>query len=393
MEFTTDEIYTDSVYALIDEVDGTSTQTKMPEMSSNMIFYNQLSDKDVCVFMPNGFSIDQASLRICSYSRRCVRKLNTFDHISIVRTHSSRVLPIKSKSNIKNYRMNYSDCRGSFILKNPSISNLTYVDISNNNLTKLHLENVHVLREVYASSNCITDITIKNNPCLERLNLDNNKIVEITTDMSTNSSMAYLSLNNNKISYICTSYIPESLVFLFLNNNILTVCDVSNHEKLYSLSVNDNNLCLLLFENTKLVTVNAEKNVLIHVNPQKLFSSLPSLYLLNLKDNVFIEFDEVDDGEECVVCLEDMKLFRTYKFCLHRFCIRCSYTCRHCPLCRAPIYDNANYVRPISLSSGASITNNELGQIDGEIYEHRNSIYSRGDDFYSSLDDPYEFAF
>lgn len=304
-----------------------------------------VNDASMCINMIEGRLIEQ-NIKILSYSKKCIKKLNKLNRISIFNSRVYKPVPIDRKfSLIVNYYM-YGNClSGSFILKNPLVCHLKYLNISQNNLECLCLENIDCLREVEAKSNLIKYINIKNNKQLQKLDLENNLIVNIDKSLSSNISLFSLNLSNNKINIFDCDILPKSIKVLKLDYNRILSLDITMCKNLHTLSISNNHLCLFLIENKELVNLNVQHNILSNINPQKMFTENPNLSRLNMEDNPFIEYTTHEHGKECTICLEMASLMRVYRYCLHEFCYNCSFKFIKCPYCRAPIYDKSNFSR------------------------------------------------
>lgn len=282
---------------------------------------------------------------IRGYTRKCANYINKFSAISIISTKIERPVAILPNSQIVNYEMSLNELKGSFILRNPISSCIRYIDISINKLTYLCIDRVNTLIELNASSNNLLHVSIKNNENLTRINLRNNLIKNV--DLSKNSKLVYVDLSFNSLVHINNQMISDSVIYLLATNNKLEVCDMSGHKNLHTLNVCDNKIYVFdIFDifNTNLKNVYATNNMIFGLNPQFLFTSIKSLDTLCLNDNPFIEY-EVCVDRECDICLERPELFRTFKYCLHSFCYRCTCMVSWCPVCRAPIFDSSNFHR------------------------------------------------
>ena len=133
--------------------------------------------------------------------------------------------------NLSNNNLNNID-----VSSNIKISNL---NLANNNLSSINLNNNTNLINLYLENNNISNVDLSHNTQLSQIDINNNNLTSI--DVSNNTSLIILSLNDNNLNSINVSN-NIYLQVLFLDNNNLSSIDLSNNLQLDSLSIKNNNL-------------------------------------------------------------------------------------------------------------------------------------------------------
>ena len=171
------------------------------------------------------------------------------------------------------------------------LTNLTKIDLSYNNITKIDVKSFEELTDLSLFYNKLTTVDVTNNAKLKVLSLYNNDIESI--DLTKNTELTYLSLSNNKINNIDITK-NTKLNYLSLAGNNLSDIDLSQNSELNTLYLFDNH-----FMHLNLIGVNkiTDKNN-INITPQAREFTLAkenNQYTLNLK-----AFDNTLDPEKVV---------------------------------------------------------------------------------------------
>jgi len=119
---------------------------------------------------------------------------------------------------------------------------LTYLDVSNNNLTSINVSNNEYLLELYCDNNNLTSLDVSQNFNLRCLYCADNNIS--TLDLSNNPDLYLLICSNNELTTLDLSS-NLSLQELYCAGNNLTSLDVSQYQSLWRLDCSDNNLTTL----------------------------------------------------------------------------------------------------------------------------------------------------
>jgi len=125
-----------------------------------------------------------------------------------------------------------------------SLSELTSLNLYNNNLSSIDLSSLSELTSLNLDNNNLSEIDLSSLSELTSLNLDNNNLSEI--DLSSLSELTSLNLDNNNLSSIDLSSL-SGLTQLYLYNNNLSEIDLSSLSELTKLSLNNNNLTDILW--------------------------------------------------------------------------------------------------------------------------------------------------
>ncbi|EAY08369.1 Leucine Rich Repeat family protein [Trichomonas vaginalis G3] len=163
-------------------------------------------------------------------------------------------------------------------------SQISYLDISNNNISNLDfLIEIPNLTTLIASNNNLTLFQYNgSNPKLQKIILSNNQIIQISFNNSLNS-LLYLEANNNKIRNINFGNKVKSLQELYVDNNsIKNLNGVENLISLQKLSVKNN--IIEDFPPIKLpslIELDISGNKVMTMNPFTQFSNLQTLNISN----------------------------------------------------------------------------------------------------------------
>lgn len=126
--------------------------------------------------------------------------------------------------------------------------NLTYLDLSYNNISSIDVSDNTKLTYLDVSSNQLTELDVKENTSLTTLISVGNNLEGIS--LSSNTLLTVLNLTDNKISQINLVNNVE-LSELYLSKNNLTEIDLSKNDKLEFLSLYSNKLTTLSINNMK----------------------------------------------------------------------------------------------------------------------------------------------
>ena len=102
------------------------------------------------------------------------------------------------------------------------LTNLTDLDVSNNQLTSLDIGNNAILRYLYAYENKLTSLDVSNNANLESLWISNNQLTSL--DISNNSKLNKLKTKENQF------YLGESTIYEETNIDLLSLLDNSSYK-------------------------------------------------------------------------------------------------------------------------------------------------------------------
>ena len=159
------------------------------------------------------------------------------------------------------------------------VTNLTFLNVSNNNLKNIDVNKNTNLTNLYLSSNNLDNIDVHNNLNLEKIDVTGNDLSTIDVTKNINLKELYLSTNNLENIDISQN---TNLENFRISNNKIKDLDLSNNSKLTQLYVNKNNIISLdVSRNSKLVNLYAEENKIINVN----VSNNPNLININLSNN------------------------------------------------------------------------------------------------------------
>ena len=135
---------------------------------------------------------------------------------------------------------------------------LTRIILSYNALTELDLSGSPNLAYLWVENNKLSRLDLSANPNLTRLVARDNNLTEL--DLSGSPNLTYLSVEGNKLPRLDLSANPN-LTQLVAKDNNLTELDLSGSPNLIQLFVEDNNLTELdISNNMKLITIVCERN-------------------------------------------------------------------------------------------------------------------------------------
>jgi alpha-tubulin suppressor-like RCC1 family protein len=179
-------------------------------------------------------------------------------------------------------------------LPTSSIASLTYLDLSNSNITDITgIEDFVALTYLDCNSNNIQTIDLSNNKLLTKLALYDNHLSSL--DITKNTKLVNFECSNNQISSIDLSQ-NTKLFHLGIGNNQLSNLDVSANIALQSLYCHNNNLTSLDLKNqTELLTLDCGFNKIstldLSTNTalEGLYSYNMELTALDLSQNKFLK--------------------------------------------------------------------------------------------------------
>ena len=119
------------------------------------------------------------------------------------------------------------------------LTNLTYLSLYSNNISKIDVSNNTALTTLNLNNNYLSSIDVSKNTALINLYLSSNNISSI--DVSTNTSLTSLDLSSNNLSSIDVST-NTALTTLNLTNNYLSSIDLSTNTALTTLYLRYNNI-------------------------------------------------------------------------------------------------------------------------------------------------------
>ncbi|MDD7913916.1 T9SS type A sorting domain-containing protein [Polaribacter ponticola] len=132
-----------------------------------------------------------------------------------------------------------------------SMSNLVYLDASDNELTAVNTANNPNLKNLGLGLNLLTTLDVSNNSNLKQLFAYNNNLTSII--FGTQTSLEYLYIGNNQLTNVDLSSMT-SLKRALAENNMLTAMDVSNSPNLEWYTIFDNQVTSVDFSNNPKIT-------------------------------------------------------------------------------------------------------------------------------------------
>lgn len=147
-----------------------------------------------------------------------------------------------------------------------NFKNLKILDVSYNPLEELNVENVDTLKKIYAHNCSLSKIKVphKDKTELTYLDVTDNQLVNL--DLEGQSSLVYAFGSNNNLKDIQLQEC-EDLKFLVCNNNRLTKIDVSDCYNLIQFECDRNNLRNLNLENNEdLLLLSCDANELVKLD-------------------------------------------------------------------------------------------------------------------------------
>lgn len=183
---------------------------------------------------------------------------------------------------------------------------LTYLNVSKNALTKMDISRNSRLRDLNVSGNALTALNLKQNASLETLDCSQNQLttLDVTGNsnlvdlkctgnalnaltLTENSKLEYLDCEGNKLNSLNVSR-NKDLLYLVCGNNGITTLDLQYNLKLERLSCSLNRLTVLdLSRNTALLYLECENNQLTTIG----FGNLGNLRFLNCNSNQLTTLD------------------------------------------------------------------------------------------------------
>ena len=137
----------------------------------------------------------------------------------------------------------------------------------NNNLTSINVSKNTKLTKLKCSQNQLTSLDVSNNTKLSELSCYNNQLSSL--NVSNNTELTWLSIEHNQLTLLNVSK-NTKLTKLKCSQNQLTSLDVSNNTKLSELSCYNNQLSSLnVSNNTELTWLSIEHNQLTSLNVSK----------------------------------------------------------------------------------------------------------------------------
>jgi len=145
-----------------------------------------------------------------------------------------------------------------------NINTVTYLDVSNNNITNLiGIQEFIDLEHLNCYGNQLTSLDVSNNLSLTNLNCYNNYLTNL--DVSTNTALTNLECNNNQLTSLYVSN-NTALTSLSCNDNFISCLDVSINLVLTNLNCSNNLIDQLNTKNGNWINnlyVNAMSNNLL----------------------------------------------------------------------------------------------------------------------------------
>ena len=166
-----------------------------------------------------------------------------------------------------------------------SFTNLTYLNISYNELVTVDVSQNTMLTTLDCKGNLLTSLDVTQNTALETLHCKFNNLLAL--DVSQNTAMRTLTLRDNEITSLDLSQ-NTVLYELDCYNNMLAVLDLSQNTMLYELNCGKNMFTSLDFsQNTALYDLSFGNDVLTSVD----LSQNTALYLLSFSGTMLSQID------------------------------------------------------------------------------------------------------
>lgn len=176
---------------------------------------------------------------------------------------------------------------------------LTYLNVSNNDLTVLKLDKAVLLRNLLCSGNNLSNLDISANTALDTVDVSGNRLAAF--DISKNVRLTSLNASDNAIIQINTDA-NTLLKKLNVNYNEITAVNLKNNTALTELNIRSNRLVALdLQSNTGLKYVECSYNGLISLAPpesvETLLCSNNQLYVIELQGLTHLKELNVSNNE------------------------------------------------------------------------------------------------
>ena len=176
---------------------------------------------------------------------------------------------------------------------------LTYLNVSNNDLTVLKLDKAVLLRNLLCSGNNLSNLDISANTALDTVDVSGNRLAAF--DISKNVRLTSLNASDNAIIQINTDA-NTLLKKLNVNYNEITAVNLKNNTALTQLNIRSNRLVALdLQSNTGLKYVECSYNGLISLAPpesvETLLCSNNQLYVIELQGLTHLKELNVSNNE------------------------------------------------------------------------------------------------
>ena len=161
-------------------------------------------------------------------------------------------------------------------------ANLEVLECFDNNLSALDINNNLQLKVLNASNNSLANLDFSNNTLLEEINCNSNQINNLTGFAFTNSTLQFLSINNNQLSELLTkNYL--SLKTLYCSSNTISELLLNANLSLENLDFSNNIISTIdLTANVSLISLLGSQNQLTQIDLNtNLYSFLETLNLNN----------------------------------------------------------------------------------------------------------------
>lgn len=303
-------------------------------------------------------------------SKKCAKLLKRFNVLNFSYNLLSNFMNLCGKNSVITELYINNNCLcGSLCISN-TLSSIKVIDVSNNRLENVIIS-VIGLQSFKASNNNIKNCSIKSD-CLTALHLENNSIDSLKNifapslqilDVSDNVLLTldifadHVNASFNMLS--CINIYNNRIISLISSNNMLTACHVRS-DSIMKLDISNNSVSELTLNTPSLLVIDASVNRLKNVDlsmccnvisinfsyntfdnnfvPQKYGCKMNQLEVMNLYNNQF-NFIELCE-EECSVCLDNMRVFHIFIYCMHKICINCYSMISKCPICRGPKFES-----------------------------------------------------
>jgi len=166
---------------------------------------------------------------------------------------------------------------------------ISFLDVSNNGLTKLNIANCPDLIYLNCSGNNFTSVDFKKNKNLKKLICSNSNIEYIS--LSDNSLLEYIDISDNPLSIDTLSFeYNPNIKFLYSEKTGINSINIASNDSLENLYISNNNIdTLIIAKNRRLKTLDCSANKLTFIDLST-NDSLLEIDISNNKIDTLIDF-------------------------------------------------------------------------------------------------------
>lgn len=194
--------------------------------------------------------------------------LHNISFIDISNNYLTKFISPSPTSMIISLNISNNNISGNIIIREHTMPLLTMLDISYNNISLVFIDN-DTLDILYAVNNQIEYLELKT-PRIIKVDVQNNKLKSISID--NNAFLEYLNAENNQL----TDIYPLTSVGIYKYNNITQINKIGYHN---SLDISYNKIKTLNIKSDVLLQLNASYNLIEHISID--CSVLSYVYLKN----------------------------------------------------------------------------------------------------------------